>query len=230
MININKEEILEYLEQSLILGLYRKEPATQFHYDLNNSIINYFNEGFNPDHFEVVKPKPFLVENANIDNLDELYKNIISKICSKFSLNLVENPKQDYSVKENDYLLISHHYEQVPSDFNNNLQAKMDFLSKATSHSKSLTTPFDNAAGGLILFLNIENAPYIQNSLKALFRSDKYFSKSTENISFGLSTDTNFDSIKSRIQPALLEVIMPIHVNGMVLINKDNNDKKLKFG
>jgi len=234
MININKEEILEYLEQSIILSLYRRDPVTQFNYDLNNSIIDYFNKestvSFNPDHFEVIKPKPFFIENANLDNLNELYRITISKVCDKFHLNLVEDIKIGYLVKENDYLIVSHQYEPIFSDINNNIQAKIDFLAKTTHHSKSLVSSFENAAGGLVLFMNIENAPYIQTSLKALFNLEKYFSKPTENISFALSSDVSFESIKHRIQPSLLQCIMPIHINDMILDHQVNNEKKLKFG
>jgi hypothetical protein len=223
MINIEQQQVIDYLEQSIILTLYKKDAISKFRFDLNNAIIDVYTD-FNPDYFEVVKPKPFLLEKASLEDLTDLYKSVAINVCNKFGLNFIENPSNNYIPKQNDYVLITHDYQPIPQDVN--MQLRVEMLNDLLEHSMSLADPFKTAVGGLILFSNIEIRPSMHRSLTNLFKEKKYSSVSTENILFGISSEQSFDSIKKNIKPDLLKLINPINVTDL----KPTNTRKLKVG
>jgi hypothetical protein len=225
MINIEQQQIIDYLEQSIILNLYQKDAISKFRFNLNNAITDAYTD-FNPDYLEVVKPKPFFIDQASLEELQELYKTTAINVCQKFGLNFVENPSNNYIPKENDYLLVTYKYDPVPKDITTNIPLQLKMLDEITKHSLSLADPFEKAVGGVILFFNIEKKPSMHRSLINLFKENKYASISTENVLFGISSEQSFNSIKNNIKPDLLKLITPINVIDL----KPNHTKKLKLG
>lgn len=225
MININKEEVLQYLEQSIILNLYKKDAISKFNFELNQAITNLYDD-FNPDYVEVVKPKPFFLDQASLEELNEIYKITALNVCQKLGLNLIENPSANYHAEKNDYVLMTHQYDSLPSNINNNIELKIKAVKDVHDHASSLTKPFENAAGGLLLFFNIEKRPALHRSLSSLFKSKEYCKIATDSILFGLGSESQFDDIKNSIQPDLLSNITPLNIVDLKL----NNTKKLKFG